>query len=137
MNQVRNKIRSGLSRRTFIRGTASAIAGFTIVPRHVLGGARLVRQRVFEQPTVAEAMADSLLEVLELVAKADDPAPHLVAMTLDDARGFVGIRRMDRYPDLTKRVDGHRQDGLRVAGRADAVDAVTLEKCGHDTGFDF
>ena len=26
------------SRRTFLRGTASALAGFTIVPRHVLGG---------------------------------------------------------------------------------------------------
>src|SRR5437764_120950 len=27
-----------MSRRSFIRGTASAVAGFTIVPRHVLGG---------------------------------------------------------------------------------------------------
>src|SRR5260221_11738249 len=42
MNQVRNKTKSGLSRRTFIRGTASAIAGFTIVPRYVLGGAGFV-----------------------------------------------------------------------------------------------
>src|SRR5205823_3500811 len=42
MNQPRNKTKSGLSRRTFIRGTATAIAGFTIVPRHVLGGAGFV-----------------------------------------------------------------------------------------------
>jgi hypothetical protein len=38
MNPARSKTKSGLSRRTFIRGTATAIAGFTIVPRHVLGG---------------------------------------------------------------------------------------------------
>src|SRR6267378_7023770 len=38
MNQPRNRTKSGLSRRTFIRGTTTAIAGFTIVPRHVLGG---------------------------------------------------------------------------------------------------
>jgi len=38
MNQPRNRTKSGLSRRTFIRDTATAIAGFTIVPRHVLGG---------------------------------------------------------------------------------------------------
>jgi ornithine cyclodeaminase/alanine dehydrogenase-like protein (mu-crystallin family) len=36
------KTASGLSRRTFIRGTASAVAGFTILPRHVLGGAGFV-----------------------------------------------------------------------------------------------
>ena len=42
MNQPRSKTKSGLSRRTFIRGTATAIAGFTIVPRHVLGGAGFV-----------------------------------------------------------------------------------------------
>src|SRR5258706_7896409 len=42
MNRPRTKTRSGLSRRTFIRGTASAIAGFTIVPRHVLGGTGFV-----------------------------------------------------------------------------------------------
>ena len=42
MNQPRNRTQSGLSRRTFIRGTATAIAGFTIVPRHVLGGAGFV-----------------------------------------------------------------------------------------------
>jgi predicted dehydrogenase len=42
MNQARTKTKSGLSRRTFIRGTATAIAGFSIVPRHVLGGAGFV-----------------------------------------------------------------------------------------------
>lgn len=33
---------TGLSRRKFISGTAAAVAGFTLVPRHVLGGARFV-----------------------------------------------------------------------------------------------
>ncbi|MDB6052988.1 MAG: putative dehydrogenase [Verrucomicrobiales bacterium] len=42
MIQQRKKTASGLSRRTFIRGTASAIAGFSIVPRHVLGGTGFV-----------------------------------------------------------------------------------------------
>src|SRR6185436_3432607 len=42
MNQPRDRTKSGLRRRTFIRGTATAIAGFTIVPRHVLGGAGFV-----------------------------------------------------------------------------------------------
>ena len=42
MNQPRNKTKSGMSRRTFIRGATTAIAGFTIVPRHVLGGAGFV-----------------------------------------------------------------------------------------------
>jgi len=42
MNQSRDKTKSGLSRRTFIRGATTAIAGFTIVPRHVLGGAGFV-----------------------------------------------------------------------------------------------
>jgi hypothetical protein len=42
MIQPRNKTASGLSRRTFIRGTASALASFTIVPRHVIGGAGFV-----------------------------------------------------------------------------------------------
>ena len=42
MNQPRNKTKSGLSRRTFIRGATTAITGFTIVPRHVLGGAAFV-----------------------------------------------------------------------------------------------
>lgn len=35
-----NKVPNGLiSRRSFVAGAASAIAGFTIVPRYVLGGA--------------------------------------------------------------------------------------------------
>src|SRR6266403_2758734 len=38
MNQSRNKTMSGLSRRAFIRGATTAIAGFSIIPRHVLGG---------------------------------------------------------------------------------------------------
>src|SRR6266705_31357 len=42
MNQSRNKTASGLSRRAFIRGTTTAIAGFSIIPRHVLGGAGFV-----------------------------------------------------------------------------------------------
>src|SRR5437016_6392004 len=42
MNQARRKTKSGLNRRTFIRGTAATIAGFTIVPRHVLGGVGFV-----------------------------------------------------------------------------------------------
>jgi hypothetical protein len=42
MNQSRSKTVSGLSRRTFIRGTTTAIAGFSIIPRHVLGGAGFV-----------------------------------------------------------------------------------------------
>ena len=42
MNQSRNRTQSGLSRRTFIRGTATAVASFTIIPRHVLGGAGFV-----------------------------------------------------------------------------------------------
>ncbi len=32
-------VKSGISRRGFVKGTASAIAGFTILPRFVLGGA--------------------------------------------------------------------------------------------------
>ena len=42
MNQPRNKTKSGLSRRTFVCGATTAIAGFTIVPRYVLGGAGFV-----------------------------------------------------------------------------------------------
>src|SRR5205809_121224 len=44
MTQLR-KTASGLSRRTFIRGTGTVIAGFTIIPRHVLGGAGFVAPR--------------------------------------------------------------------------------------------
>jgi predicted dehydrogenase len=33
---------TGLSRRKFVRNTAAAIAGFSLVPRHVLGGAKFV-----------------------------------------------------------------------------------------------
>src|SRR5258708_413404 len=42
MNQSPNKSSSGLSRRAFIHGTTTAIAGFSIIPRHVLGGAGFV-----------------------------------------------------------------------------------------------
>jgi predicted dehydrogenase len=37
MKQSSHKIPTGLSRRRFIGGAATAVAGFTIVPRHVLG----------------------------------------------------------------------------------------------------
>ena len=42
MSATRDKTRSGLTRRAFVRGTASALAGFSIVPRHVLGGVGFV-----------------------------------------------------------------------------------------------
>ena len=42
MNQFRTKTKSGLSRRTFIGGAATAVTAFTIIPRHVLGGTGFV-----------------------------------------------------------------------------------------------
>jgi predicted dehydrogenase len=41
-NSTASSSTSGLTRRKFITGTAAAVAGFTIVPRHVLGGAKFV-----------------------------------------------------------------------------------------------
>lgn len=35
---MKNKVKSGMNRRKFIGGTMAAAAGFSIVPRHVLGG---------------------------------------------------------------------------------------------------
>src|SRR5262245_22799588 len=37
-----NKTASGLTRRKFLGGAATTLAGFTIIPRHVLGGAGFV-----------------------------------------------------------------------------------------------
>ncbi len=42
MKQPSSKTRSGLTRRKFIRGASVAVAGFSIVPRHVLGGTGFV-----------------------------------------------------------------------------------------------
>src|SRR6266436_6657329 len=42
MRRTFPKTASGVSRRKFISGSASAIASFAIVPRHVLGGAGFV-----------------------------------------------------------------------------------------------
>src|SRR5437868_11830099 len=42
MNRTGHQTINRLSRRTFIRSTATAIAGFSIMPRHVLGGAGFV-----------------------------------------------------------------------------------------------
>src|ERR1700761_9410234 len=38
MKKSNPSVASGMSRRSFLRGSAAAAAGFTIVPRHVLGG---------------------------------------------------------------------------------------------------
>ncbi|MCZ6694200.1 MAG: Gfo/Idh/MocA family oxidoreductase [Bacteroidetes bacterium] len=38
MNKSKKNEQTGISRRTFIRGTALTAAGITVVPRHVLGG---------------------------------------------------------------------------------------------------
>ncbi|MFA7472265.1 MAG: twin-arginine translocation signal domain-containing protein, partial [Spirosomataceae bacterium] len=37
MEKVEKQIKKGTSRRDFLRGSAAVLAGFTIVPRHVLG----------------------------------------------------------------------------------------------------
>ena len=37
-----NASHPGVSRRTFIRTTAAGAAGISVVPRHVLGGAKFV-----------------------------------------------------------------------------------------------
>jgi hypothetical protein len=42
MTNHQKKTASGLTRRRFLGTAASAIAGFTIVPRHVLGGSGFV-----------------------------------------------------------------------------------------------
>ncbi len=42
MTKTVGKTSSGLTRRGFLRGTAGAVAAFSIVPRHVLGGAGFV-----------------------------------------------------------------------------------------------
>ena len=46
----------------------------------ILRGARLVRQRVLEQPAILEAVADALLQLLELVAQPDDARADVLAV---------------------------------------------------------
>jgi hypothetical protein len=104
--------------------------------RRVLGRARLVRERVLEQPAVAEAVGDAALEVVELVAQPDDAAADVLAVALDDAPRLVRGVGGDGDADVLERVDRHRPDRLRIARPAEARDSVAVEQRHHDARFD-
>jgi len=80
---------------------------------------------VFEQPTVAERIADSLLEVLELVAKADDALRGALGpMAGDDLDGFVLVRDGADVPAAKRRrasPSGAQGSNKGVAGRCPAL----------------
>ena len=104
----------------------------------VLVRARRVRHRVLEQPAVAEAVADRLLQRLELVAQPDDlPARELGAVALDDAPRLVGVVR--REPTMRTSPSALTVSGNTDCGsvrRDDRRHAVRLEQPAHDARLD-
>ena len=103
----------------------------------VLVGARRVGHRVLEQAAIAEAIADRLLQRLELVAQPHDLAVlELGAVALDDALRLVGLAGVDRDAHLGEAVDRHRKDRVRHVGRDHRHDAVGLEQAADDLRFD-
>jgi hypothetical protein len=104
--------------------------------RRVFGGARLVRQRMFEQTAVAKAVVDPRLQVVELVAQTHHPRSDVLAMTVDDAPRVLGCGIRDGHANLPERAHGHRPDSLRVPRRTDGLDAVAIEQRHDDTRLD-
>ena len=89
------------------------------------------------RPRSLEAVADPDLQLVELVAQPHDARADVLAMAVDDAPRLVGLPLGHRHANLAaQRVDRHRQDRLRVATRAKALDAVTVEQRDDDAGFD-
>ena len=104
---------------------------------HVLVRARGVRHRVLEQPAVAEAIADRLLQRLELVAQAHDlPVLQLGAVRLDDPLRFVRFAFVHRNPDFVEAVDGERENRAGHVGGDERHDAVRLQEAAHDPRLD-
>ena len=101
--------------------------------------ARPVRQRVLEQPAVAEAVSDRALERFELRPERDDPSTlHLVAVALDDPQRRGGIVGVDRDPPLPRLVvQRQRERGPRVVAEDRGKDAVGLEQTLDHVGLDF
>jgi hypothetical protein len=95
-----------------------------------------VGEGVLEKSPVRKAVADALLEVVELVAQPHDLRPDIFTMALDDRprrlRGFGA----NRDANVAERVDRHRPDRVRIAGDAEAADAVAVEQRDDDARFD-
>src|SRR5439155_4896660 len=88
-----------------------------------------VSHGVLEQPPVAEAIADRLLQGLELVAQPDKlTAPQFGAVALDNALRLAGVVGMYRDANLAERAHGHREQRLRQVRRDDRRYAVRLEQ---------
>ncbi len=103
----------------------------------VLVCAGRVGHGVFEQPAVAEAIADRLLQGLELVAQPDKlTAPQFCAVALDNALRVAGVVGMNRDANLAERAHGHREQRLRQVRSDDRRHSMRLEQPAHDARFD-
>ena len=103
----------------------------------VLVGARGVRHRVLEQSAIAEAVADGLLERLELVSQPHQASVgQLAAVTLDDAARLLRVVGMHRQPHLAEPVYRQRKNRMRHVGADDRHHAVRFEQAAHDASLD-
>ena len=104
----------------------------------VLVGARRVRHRVLEQPAVLEAVADRLLQRLELVAETNDLAVlQLGPVALDDPERLVRLAAVDGDAHVVESLDRQGKDGMRDRRRQHRHDAVRFEQPAYDLRFDF
>src|SRR5262245_15769503 len=103
----------------------------------ILVGARGVSHGVLEQPAVAEAIDDRLLERIELVAQAYHLAGfELGAVAVDDPACLAGILGPDGDPYFAELVDVQRKHRVRHGSRQHRHDAVRLEQPAYDARFD-
>ncbi len=95
-----------------------------------------MRERVLEESSVLEPVADPLLQIVEFVAEANDASPDVLAMALDDPARIVCVSAWNRDSNLAKRAHRHRPERLRIPGHAKADDSMTVEQRRDDAGFD-
>jgi hypothetical protein len=95
-----------------------------------------VRERVLEESSVFEPVADPLLQIVEFVTEANDASPHVLAMALDDPARLVRVSPGNGDSNLAKRAHRHWPERLRIPGHAKADDSTAVEERRDDAGFD-
>ncbi len=103
----------------------------------VLGGTRLVRERVFEQAAVAEHVVQLRLDVAQLRQRRHDQAGAAgIAVAEQHAPGVGHLVLGHADPDLAERRDGEGEHVGRRSRQAHRVQPLTDEQPLHDRRFD-
>src|SRR4051794_9013671 len=111
-----NSSNAGRSRRSFLAATGASAFGFSVVPRHVLGGAGYVApgDRVNVAGIGAGGMGGG-----DIATHARNGANIVALCDVDDARGagsFNAFPRAARYKDFRELIDKEAKN----------IDAVTV-----------